>query len=287
MYIEKQVSRWERKNPLTCKVVSAHYFRGRLRTQEIKEDALDRLTKERGFDETLQYHNITTHYLPLREDSNGTKREKGIDSLMAIEVLDQAVIRKELDIVVLITGDVDHVGVVRKLHKYGVPTLLLAWNLEYKHSETGETESTWTSKELQAEVMSYFPMGKIIERGIEQKDPLILNIFRNEKPIQPEERSDTEEKVDEVPPELYGAGQIFDPNMRHSSTISRVFTQHGYGFIHYEYGGLYFHRSDVAGEVPFEQLKNGGGLTFKIILNTKMQRQAVEVSVDDTEPKKE
>ncbi len=71
-FVRKKVAEAEKADPDFCRIVDAHYFRGRLRAADAEDR--DLLYKERVFDDVLVREGVTTHYLPLSREG-----EKGID----------------------------------------------------------------------------------------------------------------------------------------------------------------------------------------------------------------
>src|SRR5690606_2883217 len=77
-FLREEVARREEVDVHYCRIVDAHYFRGRLAAADAQER--DVLMKERQFEDVLVREGVVPHYLPLLIDADGgPRREKGID----------------------------------------------------------------------------------------------------------------------------------------------------------------------------------------------------------------
>lgn len=141
-----------------CHIVDAHFFRGRFSAKSAQEE--DRLYGDRVLDEVLMRNGVQTHYLPVREIA-GKKKEKGVDEMFALEALELCML-KRFDVTVLITGDTDHLTLLRKLHTYGSRTMLLGWDLDYT-DDKGNNWSIGTGQELRTSVTYNLDMHEIME----------------------------------------------------------------------------------------------------------------------------
>ena len=182
-FILGKVSEMTGGNKEMCKIIDACFFRGRFSLQEMKKkypndaDLLYKLRGERIFEEVLLGNDIRPYYLPIK-DSHGQKREKGIDSLLALETYELCTM-KHYDMVVIIAGDGDHVTLVNKLHAIGCKTMLLGWDFEYKNGLTGNMQATGTSFELYQAVMFPLKMSTVIDELLET-DEMVKGIFKDE-----------------------------------------------------------------------------------------------------------
>ncbi len=170
-------------NKDVCRIIDKCFFRGRFSLNEMKnkypkdEDLLYKLKGDRIFQDILSANDIRPYHLPFK-DSYGQKREKGIDSLLALETYELCTM-KHYDMVVIIAGDGDHVTLVNKLHAIGCRTMLLGWDFEYKNEQTGNKEATGTSYELYQAVMFPLKMTAIIDKLLES-DEMVQGIFKDE-----------------------------------------------------------------------------------------------------------
>ena len=181
-----------------CHIVESQRFLG---VPDTSESLLNRSPREQDFVD----HNIKTNVVGLQRDfekEEGKKkereveneerkkkglepntaplneiyREKGVDPYLAMRALLMAA-KQDLDIIVLISGDGDFQKVpmvIREACK--CKTMLLHWEYD-SHTQEGKTSPTRTSHELLKEVHYNFEMHSIIEKGIEENDKLILNLF--------------------------------------------------------------------------------------------------------------
>jgi len=171
-YIIHYISQKENIDPHYCRIVDAHYFRGKFNADETR--SVNKLYSERQFEDILIHSGITTHYLPMTK--NG---EKGIDVWFALEAYEGAV-RKNYDVIVLLAGDRDYVPLVRKLNTLGTRVMVLGWDFQYTGVD-GDTHSTYTSSNLLQEVTYGLHMEKEITVGLGNKDDVIFDLFLEKK----------------------------------------------------------------------------------------------------------
>ncbi len=172
-FIRHQVSNKEDKDKDLCRIVDAHYFRGRLGASEASQRG-DTLYWDRVFDDILMSENVTTHYLPVKT-IDGQKQEKGIDVLLALEAFELAFYKK-FDVLVLIASDGDYVPLIRKLNTLGTRVMVLSWDFEYT-DDTGRKFATRTSQDLLEEATYPIIMHDLIDNRIHRNDPMINNMF--------------------------------------------------------------------------------------------------------------
>lgn len=151
-----------------CRVVESHYFRGRLSAPDAHER--DLLYGERVFDDVLMRAGVTTHYLPL---SGGS--EKGVDVRFALEAY-EAALHKGLGVVVLLTGDGDHLPLVRKLAGLGTRVMVLGFELE-STTQDGEGRTLRAAKALMEEATYTIHMADLIEEAYQRGDSLPDDLF--------------------------------------------------------------------------------------------------------------
>lgn len=172
-FIRHQVSNKEDRDKDLCRIVDAHYFRGRLGASEASQRG-DTLYWDRVFDDILMSENVTTHYLPVKT-IDGQKQEKGIDVLLALEAFELAFYKK-FDVLVLIASDGDYVPLIRKLNTLGTRVMVLSWDFEYT-DDTGRKFATRTSQDLLEEATYPIIMHDLIDNRIHRNDPMINNMF--------------------------------------------------------------------------------------------------------------
>lgn len=156
-----------------CQIVDSHYFRGRFSAYEAAKRP-NQLFNERLFDDVLMYGNIVTHYLPMITDKTGRREmtEKGIDVWFALEAYELAIL-KRFNVVVLITGDGDHLPLIRKLNALGTRVMLLYWDVEFP-TDTIE-KPIRTSQTLINEATYEINMVNILNNR--KLTPIVENIF--------------------------------------------------------------------------------------------------------------
>lgn len=178
-FLKYQIAQLEGTSPELCKIVDAHYFRGRLTAPEAARASGDVLYYERLFDDVLNAEGVTMHHLPLSRAGKGNKKkEKGVDVLFALEAYERA-LQHEFDVVVLIAADGDYIPLVRKLHALGTRVMILGWDLEHEGETRREPTTTYTSFELLEEATYPIMMNELIDSRAFRSDPIINGLFVN------------------------------------------------------------------------------------------------------------
>jgi uncharacterized LabA/DUF88 family protein len=236
-FIRSEVAALTKTDIRQCRIIDAHYFKGRSSAKELGE----KVQSERVFEDILMRENIVSHYLPLRFGDNNTIQEKGIDVWLALEAYELAVY-KHFDILVLVAGDGDYVPLVRKLHTVGTQVMLICWDFSY-HNEHGDVVETKTSRQLQEEV--FYPV--FMHQRIEQNDnEQIKNLFV------PEKIFDKQPVTSSMPTDTGN-------NEESEEFVSTIFSinPNGFGFIKdEERNNIFFHYSRVT-NCEFYELKFG------------------------------
>lgn len=142
-------------------VTEAHYYRGRFRAKDAEKRNL--LLEEREFEDVLIENDVLCHYKHLREAPGGGIIEKGIDTWFALDTYELTLYRN-LNYVVLISGDADHEMLARKLKALKTHVLLFTWD----PAHTGST-----SRFLSEEVCTHIDIGKLLTDSKELSDRLI------------------------------------------------------------------------------------------------------------------
>ena len=145
-------------------VTEAHYYRGRFRAKDAEKRNL--LLEEREFEDVLIENARISHYKHLREAPGGGIIEKGIDTWFALDTYELTLYRN-LNYVVLISGDADHEMLARKLKALKTHVLLLTWD----PAHTGST-----SRFLSEEVCTHIDIGKLLTDSKELSDRLISRL---------------------------------------------------------------------------------------------------------------
>lgn len=149
-----------------CKITEAHFFRGRfsLKSVQAMKDPTKQLEVDRFQDQILMHAGIVAHYHPMNE-SLDPPEEKGIDVWMALEAYDLAA-HKNLDVVVLVSGDSDFVPLIRKINGLGARVMVVGVNLE---------GAAKTSQKLMDEASYVLMLSDEIDV---QADPKVDGLFR-------------------------------------------------------------------------------------------------------------
>ncbi|HIS33566.1 MAG TPA: NYN domain-containing protein [Candidatus Avirikenella pullistercoris] len=250
-FIRYKVAEEEGIDVKDCRIVEAHYFRGRLNASDASQRG-NQLYNDRVFDDILMSEGVSTHYLPLR-NFFGRKEERGIDVWLALEAYELSLFRK-LDVVVLVASDTDYVPLVRKLSSIGVKVVLLSWEFEYT-SEEGKKVVTKTSHELLNLVSYPIPMHDLIVAGLDKGDELIESLFVND----------------------FKEGGSFEGHKEISEILS---LKNGYGFIKYPNNNLFFHYQNVIGD--FTELQVGD--TVEFVLDKNSEKQDIAKNVRKIDP---
>ena len=242
-FIRSEVASLTKTDIRQCRIIDAHYFKGRSSARELGE----KVQSERVFEDILMRENIVSHYLPLRFGDNNVAQEKGIDVWLALEAYELA-IYKHFDILVLVAGDGDYVPLVRKLHTVGTQVMLICWDFSY-HNENGDVEETKTSRQLQEEV--FFPVH--MHQRIEQNNnEYIKELF-------------VPEKFFEKPPVVNSMKEVEEDKDEHEfiSTIYSI-NPNGFGFIRdEERNNIFFHYSRVT-NCDFQDIKFGMKVKYEV-----------------------
>ncbi|MCX8064824.1 MAG: NYN domain-containing protein [Candidatus Hydrogenedentes bacterium] len=217
-FIKNEIAILENMDKKLIHIVTAHFFRGRLPAKEAYIE--DKLYSERVLEDILLSEGVVTHTLPVKKGSEGRK-ERGIDVWFALEAY-ESVITKNLNYLILITGDGDFVPLVKKVQSVGTKVIIIGWDFEYV-DEDGEQKKTSTSLELISAAIHSLKMWEIIEEGITKNKEQVLKLF-----------FDVSEEYIETNPKMY-TGKISSVKL-------------GYGFIVSEQLGsddIFFHFSNI------------------------------------------
>ncbi|MBX7240742.1 MAG: cold shock domain-containing protein [Bacteroidia bacterium] len=244
-FLIQKISELEETKKQYCKITDAHYFRGRLNAADAKE--MNKLYPDRVIDDMLMMENVVAHYMPLVPKKDGQKEEKGIDVLLALECLENALARK-FDVLILVVCDSDYLHLVRKISALGIRVMLLSWNFHYV-DDFGIERGTFASWELTRACNYPMMMQEMIEEGILNGDTLVNNIFRQY----------------ETKPTIKPS---FDQNPK-TSIIVNLNKEKGYGFIQYHPDNIFFHFSQIAESESAEFLFEGDTIEFCIGTNER------------------
>ena len=156
-FVSHRIATEEQVDPRHCRVVEAHLFAGRISAVEARDRENDSLFRDRIWDDILMKEDVISHYMPM-----GVRGEKGIDVALALECFESAVAR-ELDVVVLVTGDADFIPLVRKLNARGIRVMTIGFAFSF-HDAGGRERSTSTSRNLLSESSYPVQLSELIEQ---------------------------------------------------------------------------------------------------------------------------
>lgn len=263
-----------------CKIVEAHYFRGRT----AKNGNEKAIIGERYFEDTLTKEGVNLHYLPMIRGSNGELKEKGIDVSLALDAYKKAAART-FDIFILVAGDGDYLPLVRELQALiplSIEVMLVSWDFE---SSNGDV--TMTSQDLLEEVKYPVQMANVIDDRLNLKNPVISGLFepRQIEPafVPPSSLSDVVSPFpagfQPLPSAVSLSAQNYSPSqqphtgkrkplteaeMAHER-ISTILSLNGSGgwIRDVEYNNFYFFYSDVVNKKP-DELAVGMTIQFRL-----------------------
>lgn len=269
-YITERLAILEENEAERCKIVEAHFYKGRIVASEASEKG-NQLYFDRVFDDILSYEGVTAHYQPVKGMVNSRSADKGLNLQMAVDILDLAY-NDKLDVVALIGADGDYTAIVNKLNALGIRVMLISWDFEFTNDD-GKRMTTKTSQDLIKSVSYPILMHDRIEEGLEDDDDTIQNIFVLPPPDQREEREPRESRTfDSTSVENSDA----KPGEVHESEILSLKT--GYGFISFQPNNLFFHHSNLT-NADFNDLYEGDAVKFIVEENDKGELVAKEVEL--------
>ncbi len=155
-FVREEVARREHTTTEFCRIVDAHYFRGRYTTQVVEQKGWIR--GERIFEDVLMYNGVTTHFWPMTEGN-----EKSVDVALALEAYEMAHLR-HYDVCVLVAGDSDYAPLVQKIQATGTRTMVLGWEFDFIN-DRGLRHETHVSRRLMADAVYPVMMSDVIESG--------------------------------------------------------------------------------------------------------------------------
>lgn len=128
---------------------------------------------------------FSLHIYPVKENRSGVMKEIGVDVALSIDVLEHTLIKKTVDIVVLLSGDGDFSPLADRLRKYDKKFVLLYWHNPEHHDKNAQ--HIRTSEDLIISADKAIDMGAEIKQGIAANDRSTLGIFglKPEKKIYP------------------------------------------------------------------------------------------------------
>ena len=273
-----------------CKVVEAHYFRGR----SIKSGSEKAIVGERFFEDALTKEGVNLHYLPLLRGLNSELREKGIDVSLALDAYKKAA-AKTFEVLVLIAGDGDYLPLVRELQTMAAPidVMLVSWDFECSNGDV-----TMTSQDLLEEVKYPIQMAVVIDDRLNMKNPLVSGLFEAKQfdsaTVQPGAQPSNYNAAFTPPPVPRAEANVpppqttsFQPQLPSAAKrralseaemaqerLSTILSLNGAGgwIRDVEYNNFYFFYTDVVNKSP-EELTLGMTLQFRLKFDRKKSEQ--------------
>ena len=286
-FVIREISRLEDVDHKFCRIVDAHYFRGRLQASEAQSRGV--IYSERLFEDVLMRERVVTHYLPLTSQG-----EKGVDVLFSLEALELAMLKK-FDVVVLVVCDGDYISLVRKINTIGTRVMVLGWDFTYKDNN-GHSRTTTTSVQLLQEATYPIVMNEKIDNKTNSSDPIISNLFFHRKDkededlfpsesiAEPEENNGNIGNIGNIEDDDEGLrvrgadfnlGLVSDSSEFHYGTV--VTMNAGYGFVSCDKlnKNLFFHCTDIVDE-SMKQIKCGDRVKYTIGVDRKKQGECAK-----------
>lgn len=277
-FISAQLAQEEGRDSRHCKIVDAHYFRGRLNAQEASQKG-NLLYYDRVFDDILMSEGVVTHYLPIRTFL-GRREEKGVEVWLSLEAYELAHY-KDFDVVVLIASDGDYVPLVRKLNTLGTRVMLLHWEFEFTNDE-GQRIVTRTSSDLATEVTYSMPLHQYID-GKVKTEANINNLFvQAQQNMGPRPMPDYPMAypgamparaealpAEKQPPRPAPGSDEFNSAEFEEGAVGQgeiISLKNGYGFIKYPPNNLFFHFTNLL-NIDFSELQEGDRMEFTMERN--------------------
>lgn len=245
-----------------CRVIDAHYFRGRFTAHETAEK--NRLEQERLFDDVLMREGVVTHFLPR----SFQHEEKGIDVWFALEAYELAVY-KRFDVLVLVACDGDYLPLIRKLHTLHTRVMLLAWDFEYQ-DRNGKVRWTTTAQSLINEATYPVMMHDLIDSRAAKDKAIVDRLFV--KPSTGAQKAPLE--LEPQTPEA----QVSD---RVKGTLQSLESERFFGIIRCEdadLGTLLFLGSEVRAPM-FDDLSVGDAVSFVLVPNLQKSGEMMAADV--------
>lgn len=159
-YVQLAIANRFDLDPSSCIVTESHFFQGRFPAHD--SDANSNIAK-RAFEDELIEEDVSFHYKHIHRIA-GKYQEKGIDVWFALETFELTLYR-DLDFVVLITGDADHEMLARKIKSLKRQVVLLTWNVADQNS---------TSRALKEECTFHIDLKQLTKKSPHLNDVLTM-----------------------------------------------------------------------------------------------------------------
>ena len=257
-FVREEVARREHTKPDFCRIVDAHYFRGRYTTPIVEQKGWIR--GERIFEDVLMYNGVTTHFWPMTEGN-----EKSVDVALALEAYEMTHLR-HYDVCVLVAGDSDYAPLVQKIQATGTRAMVLGWEFEFIN-DRGLRHETHVSRRLMSDAIYPVMMSDVIETGkYDPGAPVSLFVARtNDNDDDSDYWNDDEESENKDGAEKSEAkdGEVSDApaDVRYGHIV--LLNQSGWGFIAPDTDGvdIFFCYADLV-DVTFDKLRHNSSVSY-------------------------
>lgn len=260
-FVREEVARREHTTPEFCRIVDAHYFRGRYTTPVVEQKGWIR--GERIFEDVLMYNGITTHFWPMIEGN-----EKSVDVALALEAYEMTHLR-HYDVCVLVAGDSDYAPLVQKIQATGTRVMVLGWEFEFSN-ERGLRHETHVSKKLMGDAIYPVLMSDIIESGQygpSSKVSLFVERSSNANDPEEDEASDYFEddmegdELDSMDSQPMESPEINEGDLIYGHIV--LLNPQGWGFIAPENSGvdIFFCYADLQ-DITFDRLRHNDRVSY-------------------------
>lgn len=254
-FVREEVARREHTTAEFCRIVDAHYFRGRYTTPIVEQKGWIR--GERIFEDVLMYNGVTTHFWPMTEGN-----EKSVDVALALEAYEMTHLR-HYDVCVLVAGDSDYAPLVQKIQATGTRAMVLGWEFDFIN-DRGLRHETHVSKRLMADATYPVMMSDVIESG--KYDPgAPVSLFVARSPEADDEQYWDEDEDGEEPNEMMGENPetpaVTSEAVRYGHIV--LLNQSGWGFIAPEgdEADIFFCYADLV-DTTFDRLRHNAAVSF-------------------------
>lgn len=264
-FVREEVARREHTTADFCRIVDAHYFRGRYTTQIVEQKGWIR--GERIFEDVLMYNDVTTHFWPMTEGN-----EKSVDVALALEAYEMTHLR-HYDVCVLVAGDSDYAPLVQKIQATGTRVMVLGWEFDFLN-ERGLRHETHVSRRLMSDAIYPVMMSDVIESGKYDPGSRVSLFVARSNDADEDDASDywvdddeqDGEGMDEMPkPEI----PVVNPEeLRYGHIV--LLNPSGWGFIAPEDGGVdvFFCYADLI-DTTFDRLRHNATVSYSEGRNEK------------------
>ncbi|MBQ1926454.1 MAG: NYN domain-containing protein [Proteobacteria bacterium] len=259
-FVREEVARREHTTAEFCRIVDAHYFRGRYTTQIVEQKGWIR--GERIFEDVLMYNGVTTHFWPMTEGN-----EKSVDVALALEAYEMTHLR-HYDVCVLVAGDSDYAPLVQKIQATGTRAMVLGWEFEFIN-DRGLRHETHVSKRLMADATYPVMMSDVIESGkYDPGSPISLFVARTSDNEEDEAsdywEDDVEEDEENEGAEVRKAASsenVASEDLRYGHIV--LLNPSGWGFIAPEGDGvdIFFCYADLV-DTTFDRLRHNATVSY-------------------------